>query len=391
MLIIYACFCRLFFVSLCHNLEKKIMGQKLLNYFEQIEDPRVVGRCLHPLSDILKIAVCTYLTGGTDFQDMYLFCKERGRDLKGTFLELPNGTPSVDTFERVIKRLKPEALTQCLHDYGKELLLKLSEKQIVLDGKKLRGASPTSKGFDGIHILNAWVAENRICVGQQKIDEKSNEITAIPDVLDSLDIEDAIVSIDAIGTQTAIAEQIRRQKGHYLLSVKSNQKDLLTEIEYAFNHHKPTDTVKNTDKDHGRIETRRCSILPAKDFLMNEIFLQWKDLTTIVMVESTREIKGVRTEKTRYYISNEDFPKATYYQALVRDHWGIENHLHWHLDVTFNEDSCRVRTGFAAENLSAIRKFTLQIISNANDKLSMKKRQYKAAINTDYMKVLLGI
>jgi predicted transposase YbfD/YdcC len=299
---------------------------------------------------------------------MYLFCNERGNELKGSLLQLPNGTPSVDTFERVLKQLKPEALSLCLELYGKELLSKLSEKQIILDGKKLKGADPTSKGFAGIHILNAWVGENRFCVGQQRIADKSNEITAIPEVLSSLDIEDAIVSIDAIGTQTAIAQQIRDQKGHYLLSVKANQKELLTEIKYAFKHHKPFDIVEDIDKGHGRIETRRCSILPAKDFLMDEVLKSWKDLSTIVMVESTREIKGVRTEKTRYYISDENFPKAAYYQSLVRGHWSIENQLHWHLDVTFNEDKCRARTGYAPENLSIIRKFSLQIISNAKDK-----------------------
>lgn len=367
------------------------MEKELLHYFEQVEDPRVIGRCSHLLSDILVVAVCTYLTGGTDYQDMYLFCKERGDELKGSLLKLPNGAPSVDTFERVLKRLKPEALKQCLDFFGKELLSDLSEKQIILDGKKLKGAAPTGTGFSGTHILNAWVGENRICVGQQKIADKSNEITAIPKVLNSLDIEEAVVSIDAIGTQTAIVEQIRHQKGHYLLSVKSNQKDLLTEIKHAFKHHKPLDIIEDVDKDHGRIETRRCSILPAKDILMDEVLQSWQDLTTVVMVESTREVKGVITEKTRYYISDENVQKAAYYQSLVRGHWSIENHLHWHLDVTFNEDQCRARTGNAPENLSLIRKLSLQIISNAKDKLSLKKRQYKAAINTEYMKILLGI
>lgn len=366
------------------------MEEKLLHYFEQIEDPRVIGRCSHLLSDILVVAICTYLTGGTDYQDMYLFCKERGHELKDRLLKLPNGVPSADTFERVLKRLKPEALSRCLDVYGKEFLSDLTEKQIILDGKKLKGVEPGSKGVTGAYILNAWVAENRICVGQRKISDKSNEITAIPEVLNSLDIEDAVVSIDAIGTQTAIAKQIRQQKGHYLLSVKSNQKGLLSEIESAFKHHQPIDTSEDTEKDHGRIETRRCSILPAKDLLMNEVLHAWEDLSMIVRVESVREIKGIRTEKTRYYISDENVMKSAYYKDLVRGHWSIENHLHWHLDVTFDEDLCRTRTGYAPENLSLIRKLALQIISNAKDKLSMKKRQYKAAINTDYMKTLLG-
>ena len=195
-------------------------------------------------------------------------------------------------------------------------------------------------------------------------------------------------TIDAIGTQTEIAEQIREQKGHYLLSVKGNQKELL---ECAFRTHNGYDCVEDFDSGHGRIETRRCSILSANDFLLQENLIAWKDLTTLVKVEACREIKGIRSEETRYYISNENIANASYYQALVRGHWGIENQLHWHLDVTFKEDECRARTGNAPENLTTVRKFALQIISNANDRLSMKKRQYKAALDIEYMKKILKI
>jgi predicted transposase YbfD/YdcC len=365
------------------------MEQKISFYFKEVKDPRVVGRCDHLLSDILIVAICTYITGGTDYQDMYLFCFERGEELKGSLLELPNGTPSVDTFERVFSRLDAESLRKCLTLYGKEILSGLAEKQIVLDGKKLKGVSPTSKGNSGCYILNAWVSENRFCVGQEKVDDKSNEITAIPKVLSSLDIEDSVVSIDAIGTQTEIAKQIREQKGHYLLSVKGNQKGLLEDITCAFKTHHGYDTVEDTERGHGRIETRRCSILPAKNFLLEEHLDTWKDVTTIVRIDSSREIKGVRTEETRFYISDENIKKASYYQALVRGHWGIENQLHWHLDVTFKEDQCRARIENAPQNLTTIRKFALQIISNVNDKLSLKKRQYKAALDMDYMKKII--
>jgi predicted transposase YbfD/YdcC len=367
------------------------MEHKISYYFEEVKDPRVIGRCDHPLSDILVTAICTYLTGCTDYQDMYLFGKERGVALKGSLLELPNGAPSADTYERVFKCLDVESLKNCLARYGKEILSSLAEKQIVLDGKKLKGVSPTSKGNAGCYILNAWVSENRICVGQEKVDDKSNEITAIPNVLKSLDIEDAVVSIDAIGTQTEITKQIREQKGHYLLSVKGNQKELLEDIQCAFKTHRGYNFTEETDCDHGRIETRHCSILPAKDFLLEENLENWKDIATLIKVDACREIKGVQTSETRYYISDEDINMATYYQALVRDHWGIENQLHWHLDVTFKEDFCRARTGNAPENLSTVRMFALQIISNVNDKLSLKKRQYKAALDMEYMKKILKI
>jgi predicted transposase YbfD/YdcC len=365
------------------------MEQDIAQYFQEIPDPRVVNRCDHLLSDILLISLCTYITGGTDYQDMYLFGKERGSQLKGVILQLPNGAPSADTCERVFRSLDADSLRRSLENYGKNILNCLSEKQTVLDGKALKGVSPASKGNSGLYILNAWVSENSICAGQKKVKDRSNEITAIPDVLDSLDMEEAVVTIDAMGTQTKIAEQIRNGKGHYMLSVKGSQKELLEDMECAFKTHQGYRHAEETDCGHGRIETRRCSILPAGDFLMEENLSPWKDIATLVRVDATREIKGVLTKETRYYISDEIVDNAAYYNSLARGHWAIENKLHWHLDVTFKEDQCRARTGYAPENLSTIRKFALQIISNVNDKLSLKKRQYKAALDSNYMKKLL--
>jgi len=367
------------------------MEQKISFYFEGVKDPRVVGRCDHLLSDILIIAICTCITGGTDYEDMELFGKERGEQLKGSLLELPNGAPSSDTYRRVFNSLEVESLNNCLNLHGKEILAGLAEKQIILDGKKLKGVSPTSRGNSGCYILNAWVNENRICAGQAKVDDKSNEITAIPNVLGSIDIEDATVTIDAMGTQTEIAELIRQKKGHYFLSVKKNQKGLLEDMECAFKIHRGYDSQEQIEKNHGRTETRRCSILPAKGFLLEENMMKWKDLTTLVRIEATRDIKGVLSRETRYYISDDNVTKASYYQDLARGHWGIENHLHWHLDVTFKEDMCRARTGNAPENLTTVRKFALQIISNVKDKYSLKKRLYKASLDIEYMKKILRV
>jgi predicted transposase YbfD/YdcC len=364
------------------------MEQVLSRYFSEVEDPRVEGRCLHLLSDILMISVLTYLTGGTDYQDMYLFGKERELEFKG-LLQLPNGVPSVDTFERVFKKLKSESLQSCLNHYGKDILESLTEKQIVLDGKKLRGVSPCSKGNSGLYILNAWVSENRFCVGQEKVEEKSNEITAIPHILTSLEIEEAVVSIDAIGTQTKITEQIIEQKGHYFLSVKGNQKGLLEDMEHAFKMDKGLQFIEPPERNHGRIENRRCTILSACDYLLEENLLAWKNVATLIKVDASREIKGVVHQETRYYISDETIPTPSYFLALSRGHWGIENQLHWHLDVTFKEDACRVRQENAPLNLSTLRKFALQILSNQKDKLSLKKRLYKAALDVNYLKKII--
>jgi predicted transposase YbfD/YdcC len=334
------------------------------------------------------ISVLTYLTGGTDYQDMHLFARERGGSF-GDLLALPSGVPSADTFERVFKRLKSESLQTCLTHYGQEILEGLSEKQICLDGKKLRGVSPSSKGNSGLYVLNAWVSENRICIGQCKVEEKSNEITAIPQVLSSLDIEDAVVSIDAIGTQTGIAEQIIDQGGHYFLSVKGNQQGLLEDLEYAFRADKGIQFTEKSDNNHGRIENRRCSILPASDYLLEENKSAWKHVSTLIRVDASREIKGHLHQETRYYINDETVSSPAYYLALARGHWGIENQLHWHLDVTFREDACRAREGNAPLNLSTLRKFALQLLSSQKDKLSLKKRQYKAALDIAYLKKII--
>lgn len=359
-------------------------------YFGIVPDPRVVGRCDHPLSDILMIAVCTFLTGGSDYQDMHLFAKERGSALGG-LLQLPHGAPSADTFERVFKRLDSSAFEQCLRHYGSSMLADLAEKQIVLDGKKLKGASPRSHGNTGLYLLNAWVSENGFCVGQCQVEDKSNEITAIPELLETIDIADAVVSIDAMGTQRRIAEQIRGRGAHYLLAVKGNQPELLEDVESAFRTHNGVDSYEESDFGHGRIETRKCSILPASEYLLEENIAAWPGLATLIKVESTRDANGIQSRDVRYFISDEQVPRARYYGALVRDHWSIENHLHWHLDVTFREDASRARTGHAPANLSIIRKFALQLIGNQQDKLSLKKRLYKAALDIKYLKNLLKI
>ena len=344
---------------------------------------------MHLLSDILiMIGLCTYLTGGTDYVDMHLFAKERGSEL-GDMLLLPNGAPSDDTFRRVFERIKPEELEHCLTSYGKSILDDLSEKQLVIDGKKQCGTSPTSRGNKGLYILNAWVSENCFCIAQKKVEDKSNEITAIPEILSDIDIENAVVSIDAMGTQRDIAGLIVQNKGHYLLAVKENQRSLYEDIECAFKMNPGMDVSEEVDAGHGRIETRKCSILPASDYLMDETLEAWNGLSTIIRIEAVRELKDKTTRETRYYISDETETKAAYYAALVRGHWSIENQLHWHMDITFREDACRARKGFASQNLSVLRKVALHIISGQKDRLSKKKRLYKAALDIKYLRKLL--
>jgi len=357
-------------------------------YFSSIADFRLVNKCTHKLSDILFIGLLTYLSGGEDYEDMVLFAKTH-EDFLRDYIILPNGIPSHDTFNRVFSSLSPDSLRQCLSDYGKDIVGLLAEKQICLDGKKHRGVSPTSRGNSGFYIVNAWVAENRICIGQKKVEDKSNEITAIPLLIDELDITDAVVSIDAVGCQREIAKQIVDKGGHYLLSLKENQQELYDDTVCGFKACKSESVSEEWEYDHGRFEVRKCSIISSKNILLTENQEQWCELKTLIKVEASRTIKDVEMKETRYYISDEEVPNAAYYNALVKGHWGIENHLHWHLDVTFKEDASRARKGNAPENLSTIRKLALQIVEGQNDKLSMRKRRLRAAYDINYLKKMI--
>lgn len=262
----------------------------------------------------------------------------------------------------------------------------LAEKQICLDGKKLRGHSPHSRGNKGLYSVNAWVSENRLCIGQHRVCDKSNEIDAIPKLLEEMDIIDAVVTVDAMGCQKHIARQIIKQNGHYLLAVKGNQKELLDEVSCAFKANSPGVVSDQWEYDHGRFETRRCSILWAASAMDQQIVNEWVGLQAIVKLESSRNIGQKPTLETRYYLSDEQEVDALYFSRLIRVHRAIKNHLHWHLDVTFRQDACRVRKGNAPENLTTLRKLALQIVSHHDDKLSLKKRRVKATYYVNYMK-----
>lgn len=237
--------------------------------------------------------------------------------------------------------------------------------------------------------MNAYVSENHIVVGQQRLEDKEYEIVAIPQLLDKLDVESAIISIDAIGTQVNIAQNILDKKAHYFLAVKDNQSALNEQVVDAFRYNKPVDTATQMDADHGRIETRDCHILNAATIEDKDVLNRWPGLKTLVEVTSTVDYGGHVTTAVRRYISDEDYPKAAYFNMLARGHWSIENQLHWNLDVTFLEDACRARKGFAAVNLSTIRKLAMQIIKGHIDKSSLKKRRFKASLSNDYLMDML--
>ena len=358
------------------------------DYFSTVEDPRVVGRCKHKLSDILVIALASYLCGGEDYESMHELCLERGESLR-PLVELPNGCPSVDTFERVLQRIEPQSLYACLEVYGKELISDLEGKHIAIDGKRLRGSK---KKTGSTHILSAWVDEAGLSLAQETVAEKRNELQAIPEVLDSLDLSGAVISIDAMGTQTNIAEQIIQSEADYILSLKGNQKHLYEDVQDCFTGQYGRHTYETLEKNHGRIEKRTYTTLHASEVFDEGEYSQWQVLRSLIQVK--REISSsdgeTRIDK-QYYISSLQPESCQSIGQYIRGHWGIENRLHWHLDVTFREDACRARKDYSATNLNTLRKFALAIVSQYKDKLSLRKRLFKAALNMDYLKKLLKI
>lgn len=355
--------------------------------FMTIPDHRVTGRCTYLLSDLLTIALLTYICDGEDYVDMSEFAHIRARDFG--LLAYTDKSPSPDTFERLMSAVDPNEIERCLVDYGRRFLDTLAEKQVVIDGKKLRGTSPKLNGTKGDYLMNAYVSENHIMIGQIRLKDKENEITAIPQVIDKLEIEDAVVSIDAIGTQVNIAQSILDKNGHYFLAVKENQGALNEQIIDAFRYNKPLDTATQMDADHGRIETRDCRILDVAAVEDQEVSQRWPGLKTLIEITSTVDYGDHTATTVRRYISDEDFPKAAYFNMLARGHWSIENQLHWNLDVTFKEDASRSRKGYAAQNLSSIRKLALQVVKGHNDKRSLRKRRFRAALSQDYLMELL--
>ncbi len=360
----------------------------LNDIFMTVPDHRVTGRCTYTLADLLTIALLTYICGGEDYVDMSEFAHVRARDF-GLLSDCADNSPSPDTFERLMSAVAPDEIERCLIEHGRKFLDTLAEKQVVIDGKKLRGTAPKLNGTRGDYLMNAFVSENCLTIGQLQLKDKENEIVAIPQLIKKLDIEDAVVSIDAIGTQVNIVQDILDKKAHYFLAVKENQGSLREAIVDAFRYNTPIDTATQMEADHGRIETRDCRILDVESIEDKEVSSRWPGLKMLVEITSTVDY-GDRTARTvRLYISDENFPKAAYFNMLARGHWSIENQLHWNLDVTFKEDACRARKGYAAQNLSTLRKLAMQIIKGHSDKRSIKKRLFRAALSQEYLLELL--
>ena len=284
--------------------------------FADFPDHRVTGRCVYSISDLLAISLLTYLCGGEDDIDMSEFAHVRARDFN--LLTDNDTSPSPDTFERLMSAVCPEELRRCLSEHGRSFQSSLGEKRVAIDGKKLRGASPRTNGTRGDYILGAYVTENHLLVGQESVTDKENEIPAIPRLLDGLDIEGAVVSIDAAGTQTAIAERILEGNAHYFLAVKDNQPSLREAVRCAFRCGSVTDTSSEMETGHGRMEDRVCRIASADSMEDEAVLSRWPGVRTVVEVTSTVTTPEGAASSVRHYISDEGHPHAAYCNASKR-------------------------------------------------------------------------
>lgn len=354
----------------------------LQEHFSGIHDPRQQCKVEHKLIDIVVLSIVAVICGANEYKEIEIFGRAKERFLK-QFLSLQYGIPSHDTIERVLSFIKPKEFHQCFIQFAKGLCKTTSAGLIAMDGKTSRGSYDTHKNQSPIHLVNAWCVHNSIVLGQYKVHEKSNEITALPELLKLLQVEGSIISIDAMGCQKEMAKQIKDAKAHYILALKGNQKTLEQEATRLFSCSKITNIHEDVDITGNRIETRRCSVLTDLNLLDEKE--KWTCLNSIIRVEATREIGNKKSTETRYYISDLIKP-AKEFNSLIRSHWQIENNLHWQLDTTFCEDASRKRKGNSAENFSLLTKTALNIIkTSTKDKRSMANKRYKAALEEDYL------
>lgn len=362
------------------------------SFFKNINDPRHHNK-LHKLVDVLIVAICAVVASADTYEQIENFGKKRYKWLS-KFLELPHGIPSHDTFGRILERMDPQEFQNSFKHWIEAVTQQTKGQVVAIDGKTLRRSHDRSKDKKAIHMISAWASSNQVILGQLKTEEKSNEITAIPYLLKLLDISGCIITIDAMGTQKKIAKTIIDRGADYILAVKENQKDLYKQTVLFFDQMEQMKQQGYTfqedttvDGDHGRIETRRHVLTSDIGWLQGKE--NWSGITCIGMVQSTREIQGQSSQENRYYISSIDCD-ANKFGAAVRSHWGIENSVHWVLDIAFREDESRIRNGSAPENFAAIRHIALNLLRNDKTfKGSVKTKRLNAAMDTDYLEAVV--
>jgi predicted transposase YbfD/YdcC len=366
----------------------------LSKHFESLTDPRAEHSIDHLLIDIVVITICAVICGANNWVEIENYGHAKKEWLE-TFLELPNGIPSHDTLMRLFARLKPKELQQCFLDWI-EAVAEITKGQVIaVDGKSLRSALERGENRGAIHMVSAWATKNRLVLGQTKVSAKSNEITAIPELLKILTIEGNIVSIDAMGCQKEIAETIIEQRGDYVLALKGNHPNLYQDVVQLFEFARQQDWKgiehqfhQTRNQGHGRVEIRRHWTMGNSEYLYGAE--QWKGLQSIGLVESERRIKDKITVEQRYYLMSIPSDARVLAQS-VRSHWGIENQLHWVLDVGFYEDNLRGCLGYSAENLAVIRHLALNLLTHESTAFGgIHAKRLKAGWDNHYLSLVLN-
>jgi predicted transposase YbfD/YdcC len=361
--------------------------------FAGVEDPRVVGRCDHLLLDIIAIAILAVLCGAEDWPDIELFGQTRREWLK-SFLALPEGIPSHDTFRRVFAALDRNQFSAALFQWTQALHEATGGRLISIDGKALRRSFARKSGKAMLHLVTAWASENHLTLGQVVCEEKSNEITAIPELLQLLSLKGCTVTIDAMGCQTEIAAQIRGQKGHYVLALKGNQSGLQDDMQALFDAGMNTDfadlqhaVYQTTETGHGRTDERTCHVIAIpKDHPQRRV---WRDLQTLAVTISRRVVGDKETWESRLYVSSHP-PRARYLAEAIRRHWSIENGQHWVLDVGFGEDVRRQQDRNGAANLAAVRRLAISLLrQETSNKRGAKNKRLNCALDPSYLLTVL--
>lgn len=366
----------------------------LLDHFSALDDPRQTAKVLYPLPEIVLLLLCATLAGADDFVEMQLWGKQNLGFLR-RFRPYAHGVPSHDTLGEVIRALDPELFKACFVSWV-EGLRESAPDIVAIDGKTSRRTHARRKGREPLHLVSAWASRQRLVLGQEAVSGKSNEIVAIPRLLDRLALAGALVTIDAIGCQTAIADKILARGADYLLAVKANRPALMNDIELYFRDAPAAeiDGFDTTDGDHGRIEVRRHRVSHNVGWMVGERRFpderRFTGLAAIAMVEAAVERDGKTARERRYYISSAALDAKTFARA-VRSHWGIENRLHWVLDVVFHDDLARLRTGHGPENMAVVKHIAMNLLRSAAPTTSFKNRRKLAGWNVDYLdKIIRG-
>ena len=368
-------------------------SKSLLDHFSALRDPRQRWRVIYPLQEILLLVLCASLCGMEDFVEIRMWGELR-LDFLRRFYPFERGLPSHDTLNDVINGLDPELFQACFSEWVETL--RESEPDIVaIDGKTSRRSHDRAKGREPLHMVSAWAARQRLVLGQEAIADKSNEIRAIPALLERLELKGALVTIDAMGTQTDIAERIVARGGDYRLSLKANWPALHKDVETFFADPKAEGIEpvhQTTDADHGRIEQRRHAVSSNVDWLLSDRRYsgepRFPHLAMIAMVESRTERNGVLAAERRYYLGSAKLDAEVFALGL-RAHWGVENRLHWVLDVVFHDDLVRLRTGHGPQNMAIVRHMTMNLIRAKNDRHSLKTQRKRANLSPHYLEQII--